>query len=116
MFTPGRFNATYDLYRPTLSTTTGGVQTFAEPATPTASAQGCLFFPTPGIVQGGDAGMDLPYDATMYVPSSAAILPQHKGDQPDHVHVGSKKYLVLLAHDAAGRSMFYVVRLREIRP
>ena len=108
-----KFTDSYDLYRPTLSTTWDGRQQLAEPDAATASAQPCLFFPKPGQMQMGETGPMLDYDAYMLVPPDADLEPDAQGSQPDHVTIGGQTFTVLVVWDVAGRGGFQKALMKE---
>ena len=90
MFDERFFADKYDLYRPTISTSAGGVQSVTEPNNATLSGKPCKFFSRVGATQPvGVAqrgyGPDFEFDAVMLTPIDADIRPAKKGEQPDHV-------------------------------
>ena len=116
MFDARFFSDTYDLYRPTVATADSGVQTVTEPDTATTSDVACRFFdgPLPGFVA-DRAGIDQDYDASMVIPASQTLKPTVRGDQPDHVEVDGRNWIVLAVWDAAGRGLYKTALLKERR-
>jgi len=109
------FTGTYDLYRPTVSTSTSGDQSIALPETATATGERCLFFPSPAAFSQGAIGLDIDFDAVMLVPSANSIRPSDRNEQPDHVKIGSEEYVVKIVWDASGQGQFKRVLLERIR-
>jgi len=113
MFDDRRFSDTYDLYRPTTSVDSGGVETIADPGTATSTDNPCLYVPRPGRMGASARGPDIDYDATMLVPGDADLCPEQRGQQPDVVLIDSRYYVVLAVWDAAGAGQYQRVPLRE---
>lgn len=114
MFDARFYSDTYDLYRPTITTGASGNQTWAEPESATSEGNACKFFDgaLPGFMV-DNLGIDQDYDATMLIPATQTLLPAKRGDQPDHVHTDSRKWVVLAVYDAAGQNLYKLVLLRE---
>jgi len=109
------FTGTYDLYRPTVSTSASGDQSVALPNTPTAARERCLFFPSPAAFSQGPVGVDIDFDAVMLVPSANNIRPSDKDEQPDHVRIGCEEFVVKIVWNASGRGQFKRVLLERVR-
>ena len=108
------FTDRYDLYRPTVSTTSSGTQRPAEPDTATSTDNPCLFFDGPGRAFGiGEAGLEQHFDARMRIPATQTLYAEHRGQHPDHVMVNGRMFVVGAVHDAAGRGKHKRVLLRE---
>ena len=112
MWDSRRFADSYDLYRPTVSMSASREQTrtFGDA---TYSSQPCLYVPTPGAARQTPIGPDLDYDARMLVPVSADVKPVQTGDTPDEVVISGRRFVVLIAWDAAGAGLYKTVLLRE---
>jgi hypothetical protein len=115
MFHPGFFKDVFHTYRPTLVTTEDGVQYFTNPAEPTSSYQGGRFFPKPGRFFLGARGVEQSFDATLLVPASYDLRPAQRQQQPDHVKIGDRWYVVLVVWDAANLGHYKKVLLEEKR-
>ena len=115
MFDSRWFTDTYDLYRPTITTADTGAQTFTEPDTATESDQPCRLFPGRNLVAFGATGPDVDYDAVLLVPAGADLRPEQKGQQPDHVEIDSRRYVVQAVWDAGGQGLYKKVLLSERR-
>jgi len=109
------FTGTYDLYRPTVSTSTSGDQSIALPESATYSDQKCLFFPSPAAFSQGAVGVDIDFDASMLVPFANDIRPSDRNEQPDHAKIGGEEYVVKIVWDASGQGQFKRVLLERIR-
>ena len=113
MFDDRFYSETYDLYRPTLSVSASRVQTIVTPGTATESGQKCHFVPKPGRFTVEAQGLAIDYDARMLIPNSQSLRPSAKGEQPDHVVIGSQTFVVLMCWQASGQSYCKVVLLQE---
>jgi len=107
------FSERYDLYRPTIVTSDAGQQTRSLPPTPTAAAQRCLFFPTPGATQPDREGLALEFDATLLVPAGADLRPAQVGGLPDQIEVSGRRFVVLVCWPAAGMGIYRKALLKE---
>jgi hypothetical protein len=121
-YSANMFPDRYDLYRPAVITSVTGEQTLLEPPSylPTQTGLPCIFRPsTSGFgVGGGGFGMNMlgpsvEFDAKLLVPIDADLRPTKKGEQPDHVCIKSKMFIVLQIVDAAGRGMYKQALLGE---
>ena len=116
MFDDRWFSDTYDLYRPTVATTTGGVQSVTVLGAATAEDQPCRLFPGPPTeARRGDTGLGVDIDAVLLVPAAADIRPDAPGQQPDQVVIGAATYVVLRVHDPAALSYYKRVWLAQLR-
>ncbi len=115
MYDARYFDATYDLYRPTVSTSESGVQSRAVPTTATASARPCRFFPTPGRMSRDARGLDMDFDAVLLAPAGADLRPAQQSQQPDVVHINSRRYTVLAVWPLAGAARGVKALLVETR-
>ena len=113
MFDSRFFSDAYDLYRPTVVTSDSGEQTISNPATATATAQPCRWFPTPGRLRVTDTGIDMDYDAVLLYPNAQTLRPEQHGQQPDHVKVSGREYVILAAWPMAGATHGKKALLRE---
>lgn len=113
MFDSRFFADTYDLYRPTVTTAATGEQSISEPATPTASAQPCHYVPHPSAWRPMPAGLDLEYDAVMFVPAAYVLRPAQRGQQPDVVEISGRRYVVMACWNAGGAGLYNRVPLKE---
>ena len=113
MFDDRMFTDTYDLYRPTLSASASGVQKTSDPDTATASDQRCKFFPTPGSWVGNESGIRHEFDAILLIPNSQSLRPEKLGEQPDHVEIDSRRYVVVACWPLAGESYVKKALLKE---
>lgn len=115
MFDARFYSDSYDLYRLTVSTSNGGVQTLVEPGTATATAQSCHYNPRPGRFVATERGIELAYDATILVPPDRDLRPTKVGEQADRIKISSRSYTVLIVWDAAGRGFYKRAFLEEVR-
>jgi len=109
------YSDTYDLYRPSVAVSAGGVQAVTVPETATASGQSCRIFvgrPPAWVI--GREGIDQDYDAVMLVPASRTLQPEAANQQPDHVTVSGTAYVVLSCHDARNQGLFKRALLRQV--
>lgn len=113
MHDPRMFTDRYDLYRPTIGENASFEQTATEPATATEVDLSCLFFPESGAFTIPDRGITLEADARMFVPNESTLRPQAEGEQPDHVRVGTRKFVVLYVWPASGRAFYKIAALQE---
>lgn len=116
MFDSRFYQDSYDLYRPTISTTAGGRQSVDAPGTATAANQSCHYSPKPGRTNFGERGVELVYDAAIHIPNGRDLRPTKVGEQPDYVKVGARWFTVLICWDAAGRGLHQTALLEERRP
>jgi len=110
-----QFTGSYDLYRPTVATSGTGEQSLSVPGTPEASDQPCLFFPDPGKMSLGEAGVEIDYDAVLITPAGQDIRPADKTSQPDQIVVGARRFVVRAYWDASGRSVVGKALLSEVK-
>jgi len=116
MYDSRMFSDSYDLYRPTITTSDTGEQTVTEPGTATSAGLRCLFRPKGAQVTGiTEIGMDGDYDALLLVPATQTIYPDGKNTQPDHVKVGERYFVVQKVWNAANQGLFKIVLLTERR-
>lgn len=113
MFDDRFFSDTYDLYRPTITTADSGAQTVVEPGTATSTGNRCKYFPAPGSWSMGAAGPDLEYDAIVLMPYAQTLKPEKLGEQPDHVKISSRMFVVMICFDAGGQGLYKQVLLKE---
>ena len=115
MFDSRFFSNTYDLYRPTITTADTGAQTVTEPSSATSSSNPCHYVPKPGVWRMGEAGPDLEYDARILIPADQTLRPEKRGQQPDHVLIDSRSFVVMICWDAANQGLYKHVLLKERR-
>ena len=110
-----RFTDTFDLYRPTVAQSTGGTETVVTPDTATSSGNPCLFLPgKQRSFNPGGVGIVQEHDAMILAPAGADLRAQAKGEQPDHVVISGREFVVLSAEDAAGRGHHLAAKLKEV--
>ncbi len=105
----------YDLYRPTVATSSSREQSLTVPDTATTESLRCLYFPTPGRFQQRATGIDLEYDAVLLVPDSHDLRPSKLGEQPDQIEIDSRRYDVLICWPMAGKTLGKKALLKETR-
>ena len=116
MYDARYFSDTFDLYRPTVSTSDSHRQQVTEPGTATSTGNRCRYVPTPGTWRMGETGPDLAYDAKLLCPAGTDLQPHKRGDQPDTVEVDGRRYVVTIYFEPHAADLYGVALLDEQRP
>ncbi|HUU34525.1 MAG TPA: hypothetical protein VMW48_10700, partial [Vicinamibacterales bacterium] len=116
MYDARYYSDTFDLYRPTVSTSASHRQQVTEPVTATSTGNRCRYVGTPGTwrmgaVHFGETGPDLAYDAKLLCPAGTDLLPIKRGDQPDVVEIDSRRFVVTLYFEPHAADMYGVALL-----